>query len=233
MDAPATARPDVLAGPTRINPDLAPLARPVDALQLDDENVRLHADRNLGAIKASLTRFGQTKPVVCQAGTSPLRVVAGNGTLMAARALGWTHLAATVVELSDADARAYAIADNRTAELAEWDAPALEALMKRIGEDDPGMAEDLAFTQAELDALLVEAGEGLAIEPTALPKLPDGDRSPFRQQAFSLHETQDATVKRALALAIERGGGTSEVNTNRNGNALAAICRAYLEAPTT
>ena len=97
---------------------------PLTELTADPQNVRQHDDRNLTAIQSSLEAFGQRKPIVCaRANDGSLVVIAGNGTLAAARALGWTHLDVAEVPADwDADkARAYAIADNRTAELANWD----------------------------------------------------------------------------------------------------------------
>lgn len=106
----------------RINESLRPLARPLAALKPDPENARRHPDRNLETIKHSLTQFGQQKAiVVAPDGT----ILAGNGTYQAATALGWTHLAAVVFEGDRAKLRASALADNRTAELAEWDYAAL------------------------------------------------------------------------------------------------------------
>jgi len=89
-------------------------------LQLDPQNARFHSQKNLDAIKASLTKFGQRKPIVI---TGEGLVLAGNGTLEAAKSLGWDHIDVTItpVDWDLNTARAYALADNRTAELAEWD----------------------------------------------------------------------------------------------------------------
>lgn len=91
---------------------------PVDSLTPDPLNARRHGARNLDAIKNSLDRFGQRRPLVV---TEDLVVVAGNGTLEAAKSLGWDRIAVTVYPGTEEEARAYSIADNRTAELAEWD----------------------------------------------------------------------------------------------------------------
>lgn len=104
----------------------------IERLTPDPANVRKHDERNLDAIKRSLTAFGQRKPIVCARGNDgQLIVIAGNGTLEAAKALGWTEISITEVPTSwDHDrARAYAIADNRTAELAEWDQVALSSAL--------------------------------------------------------------------------------------------------------
>ncbi len=74
---------------------------------------------DVGAVAESLARFGQRKPIVVREGTG--EIVAGNHTWLAARSLGWTHVAAVVLDLDDADARAFALADNRTGDLGYYD----------------------------------------------------------------------------------------------------------------
>ena len=91
------------------------MATPVAELTLDPANPRQHDERNLQAICDSMTRFGQRLPLVVQ--REGMVVRAGNGRLEAARRMGWTHVAAVVVNESDAEAAAFALADNRTAEL--------------------------------------------------------------------------------------------------------------------
>jgi ParB-like chromosome segregation protein Spo0J len=92
---------------------------PLDQLTPDPGNARVHGSDNLAAIKASLERFGQVRPLLTtRSGT----VLAGNGTLAAMQALGWTEARILRLPWDDPDrCRAYAIADNRTAELAAWD----------------------------------------------------------------------------------------------------------------
>ena len=59
---------------------------PLDSIHPDPANVRLHEERGLDAIRGSLARFGQQKPIVVdRKGT----IRAGNGTYVAAKALGW------------------------------------------------------------------------------------------------------------------------------------------------
>lgn len=95
----------------------------IDSLTPDPENARTHNARNLDAIKGSLNKFGQRRPLVLFGNI----VIAGNGTLEAAKSLGWERIAVTRVPKSwtHDEARAYALADNRTAELAEWDSSVL------------------------------------------------------------------------------------------------------------
>jgi site-specific DNA-methyltransferase (adenine-specific) len=104
-------------------------------LTLDPRNARTHSQKNLDAIATSLTKFGQRKPIVI---TSDGVVLAGNGTLEAAKSLKWDHIAVTVTPADwDIDtARAYALADNRTAELAEWDEAVLAQQLLELHDAD-------------------------------------------------------------------------------------------------
>jgi ParB-like chromosome segregation protein Spo0J len=104
----------------------------LDKITPDPANVRKHSTKNIEAIKASLKRFGQQKPVVLDTNNV---VRAGNGTYLAAQALGWTYLHCVVSDLPSADLVAFAIADNRTAELGTWDADALTEQLSSLDEE--------------------------------------------------------------------------------------------------
>lgn len=131
--------------------DLVKHLVPCGALTLDPANLRLHGERSLEAIRGSLARFGQQRAIVVDPSGV---VVAGNGTLAAARALGWTHIAAVRTQLAGPDRTAYAIADNRIAELSEWDQ---EALAKVLGSMTPDLAIAAGYTDNEIVAILKEA----------------------------------------------------------------------------
>lgn len=124
----------------------------IEELTADPANVRKHNEKNLSAIKASLRRFGQQKPVVVD-GAGIVR--AGNGTLAAAISLGWSHLDIVRTELVGAEATAYAIADNRTAELAEWDVDALAQTMAALQIEDEETANATGFDDSDIAALAV------------------------------------------------------------------------------
>lgn len=118
---------------------------PCDTLSFDPANLRKHGKRNLDAIKASLRRFGQQKPIVVDAKGI---VLAGNGTLAAAQELGWTEIQIVRTDLAGTQATAFGIADNRSAELAEWDEKLADVLASLKLEDFP--LEDVGFTEIEL-----------------------------------------------------------------------------------
>ncbi len=90
----------------------------IASLTPDPQNARTHDDTNLKAIQGSLKEFGQRKPIVI---TQDNTIAAGNGTVAAAKELGWTEIQAVRVPADwDADRiKAFALADNRTAELGE------------------------------------------------------------------------------------------------------------------
>lgn len=104
----------------------------IDTLSLDPYNARTHSERNLSAIAASLKEFGQRKPIVVHQNV----VIAGNGTLEAALTLGWKEIAVTRTpsDWTLEQARAFALADNRTAELAEWDTSILSDQLVALDE---------------------------------------------------------------------------------------------------
>ena len=130
----------------------------ISKLVSDPQNVRTHDAKNLEAISRSLHLFGQRKPlVVARANDGRLVVIAGNGTLEAAKFLGWTEISVSEVpEDWDADrARAYAIADNRTAELADWNKVELSSALLELDAVGYEIA-DLGFTPAQASSGDVE-----------------------------------------------------------------------------
>lgn len=136
-------------------------------LVFDPANARKHEAKNLDAIKGSLARFGQQKPIVV--GKKGV-IIAGNGTLAAARSLGWDKIDVVYTELTGTDATAFAIADNRTSELAEWDAGILSETLKSLQAMDFDLGS-IGFDAGDLAALIAtpEPAEGLT-DPDAVPE---------------------------------------------------------------
>ena len=117
----------------------------IEEVQPDPANVRRHPERNLSTIKASLTKFGQQKPIVID---EKGIIIAGNGLFQAAKELGWTEVDVTRSVLKGSDATAYSIADNRSSELAEWDGGLAEVLAALQKEDYD--LDAVGFNQEEI-----------------------------------------------------------------------------------
>ena len=105
----------------------------IDKLLLDPANARKHGKKNLDSIKGSLAKFGQQKPIVVNTDNV---IVAGNGTLQAAKELGWKEINIVRTDLKGSDITAFGIADNRTSELAEWDDDVLKELLEGLKAED-------------------------------------------------------------------------------------------------
>lgn len=123
----------------------------LNELVLDPANARKHSPKNLDAIKGSLKRFGQQKPIVVDKKNV---VIAGNGTVMAAKDLGWSEIGAFRTKLEGYEAMAFAISDNRTAELAEWEEDILKESLAALALNDI----DVSFLDFQLPDINFEPG---------------------------------------------------------------------------
>ena len=143
----------------------------VEALIPYARNSRTHSDAQVDKIAASIREFGFLNPVITDGDNG---IVAGHGRIMAAKKLGIEQV--PVVEashLTEAQKRAYVIADNRLALDAGWDDEMLRVEFSELQE--VGFDLDLTgFTADEIDALQPEpeAGEGLTDED-AVPEAPE------------------------------------------------------------
>jgi site-specific DNA-methyltransferase (adenine-specific) len=140
----------------------------IETLQIKDltpdpNNARQHDDKNLKAIQGSLKQFGQRKPIVI---TEDGVIVAGNGTVEAAKRLGWLELQPVRVpcDLTPEQTKAFALADNRTAELAAWTPEVLAAQLVEL-EASGFQIEDFGFVkQATPDFQPIESDERLDVK---------------------------------------------------------------------
>lgn len=137
----------------------------VDKLVLDPNNARRHSMKNLEAIRGSLKKFGQQKPVVIDKNNV---VIAGNGTLVAARSLGLKELNCVRSELDTFNATAYAIADNRTGELAEWDDQVLSDTVKNLMENGFEL-DEIGFDAGDLNKIYQELEDDSSLDDEKTP----------------------------------------------------------------
>jgi hypothetical protein len=189
--------------------DLIPYAR----------NSRTHSSEQISQIAASIKEFGFTRPVLTDGENG---IIAGHGGVFAAQKLGMTTV--PVIELSHltrAQRKAYIIADNKLALNAGWDEEMLRLEFDELAELD----FDLELTGFTLDEIgMFDA------EEVEMPELSDGDKAPYQQVTFTLHDEQAAIVGDAIMLARTNPLADTGINENTNGNALALICQQWLEA---
>ena len=191
-------------------------AVPSKDLLLDPRNARKHSAENLAAISESLKAFGQRKPIVV---TSENVVVAGNGTLEAARSLGIEKVDVVRVpnDWSDDQVKAFALADNRSAELAEWDVVVLDEQLQALtfaGVD----VEAFGFAAQQIPDAAEWADVGDSIK----------ERDGLQQMTFVLSDAQVETIKEAMRVAKSLGVFDETENVNGNGNLLARACEFFL-----
>lgn len=230
---------------TYIAEGLRPLAVPVADLTPDPANAKVHGRKNLEAIRASLTRFGQVKPLAVR--KSDMVVIAGNGRLRVARDLGWTHVACVLMEGTATELSAFALVDNKSAELAEWDDVALAEALRAIGEQAVDVAS-FGWNDKELAALLDGEDPLPPPEPPPAPETPDAPPEPPAEPTPRAADKAPAPKARpaakpdpaagvtaddwaALAPALDRVRADRDEPDLSTGACLRALARRYLGRP--
>jgi hypothetical protein len=112
----------------------------------------------------SIETFGFTNPILIDAGGT---IIAGHGRVRAAKQLGMETVPTLQLEhLSEAQVRAYVIADNRLAELAGWDKDLLAIELQGLSEMDLDFdLEVIGFETAEIDLWIGGGAEGVESDP--------------------------------------------------------------------
>lgn len=146
------------------NLDLKVRYQNVEALKPYGGNARTHSDKQIAQIAASIGKFGFNNPVLVDGDN---RIVAGHGRVAAAKGLGLREVPTIRLDhLSDAERRAYVIADNRLAELAGWDRDILRIELQGLAELDLGFdLEITGFDTTALDLLLDDDAGASAPDP--------------------------------------------------------------------
>ncbi|MCV2890231.1 site-specific DNA-methyltransferase [Ruegeria aquimaris] len=159
VDSEASSKPVWMADKVVQTPvsDLKPYAR----------NNRIHTPKNVDKLKASVEQFGFVTPILIDGDNV---IIAGHGRYEAAKALGLAAVPTVVAaHLSPAEVRALRIADNRLAELSDWDAEALQIEFAELM--DLGLEGELdfdlvvtGFEMPEIDIIINGAGDVVATE---------------------------------------------------------------------
>ncbi len=179
-------------------------AVPIGDLQLDPANERAHDRANIDAIKGSIRRFGIMEPLGVRHGS----VLRGNGTLTAIRELAleqatalaplstivgdepqtWDLVPVTVLDhLSDADAAAWRVTHNRTAELGKWDWSALAATLEQHGNTEDWAV--VGWSATELESI-IEAHRPKDIDPEATTTVSEHERNLEAPEDFAEYDEE-------------------------------------------
>ena len=149
--------------PVRVAVKGLPTVR-IDELRPYENNAKIHGEEQIKQLRRSLREFGFVSPVLIDEDNN---LIAGHGRVEAARAEGMTEVPYVLVsDLTEAQRRAYIIADNRLAETGEWDAARLKFEMQELqsfGFD----AELTGFVMDEIETIPVSAYERSKPDPKA------------------------------------------------------------------
>lgn len=145
--------------------------RPIAELIPYNRNARQHSLAQIICLKESIQQFGFTNPILIH---SSGRIIAGHGRMEAAKQLGVKEVPCIVLHsMTDAQVKAYTIADNQLPTMATWDFDVLAAEIDELREEGFDMSK-LGFTQEELDEMIGSPDE-LPEIPDEKPKKPDSD----------------------------------------------------------
>jgi len=167
-------------------------------------------DGAVDKVAASIKEFGFKNPIIIDKDGI---IIAGHTRLKAAKKLGFDKVPTILADdLTDQQAKAFRIADNKVSEFADWDD---ELLFQELG-DIP----DIDMTKFGIEII---KGNGFDTEFA----LPDGSKDPYQQMAFTLADQQAEEIKELLKEAKEGNNAETFGNTNENGNALYKVFKEW------
>lgn len=132
---------------------LSILYQPIDALNPRANNPRTHSPKQITQLVRSMQHFGFTNPVLVDDANG---IIAGHGRVLAAKELGLTEVPTVRLSgMSEADIRAYVMADNKLAENAGWDEKLLGLELQYLSELDIDFDVSITgFELPEIDAFI-------------------------------------------------------------------------------
>lgn len=190
-------------------------------------NPRRHPEGQVDALTGLVERVGQVGELYAyysERAGGALVLVDGH---LRREQFGADEWDVAICDLTDDEADLVLALRDHTASLATFDKATLADLMRGLNTGNDARIDKALSELAEEHGLLdgiFEAGEVDA------PLLPDGDKAPFQQMTFTLHDSQADIVKEALEAAKACGPFEDSQNENSNGNALMRIAEAYLGA---
>jgi ParB-like chromosome segregation protein Spo0J len=174
-----------------------------------DKNPRKN-DGAVDKVAASIKEFGFKNPIIIDKDGI---IIAGHTRLKAAKKLGFDKVPTILADdLTDQQAKAFRIADNKVSEFADWDD---ELLFQELG-DIP----DIDMTKFGIEVI---KGDAFDTEFA----LPDGDKEPFQQITFTLSDQQAVEIKELLKEAKDGNNIETFGNENQNGNSLYRVFKEW------
>jgi len=195
---------------------------PIGRLRPFKGNPRKNAE-TVGAIVRSIEHYGYTNPILARRANG--EIIAGHTRYLALKERGEKQVPVIFLDLTVKQARAYGVFDNKSTENTPWDVPVLVEQLEKLAAGGVEL-EDVGFTADDLADL---SGK-FTVDSADMPTLSKGNRAPFQQVTFTLHDEQVALLKKALEKAKAAGPFAGSPNENSNGNALARIAEAYCGA---
>ena len=184
----------------------------LSTIKLNKENPRRISNQDMERLVKSLNDFPEMLKLREIVVDESMMVLGGNMRLLALKKIGAKECTAKIVTgLTPEQKREFIVKDN--AAFGEWDMDLLSASWS-----------DLPLTDWGVDLPEDWLGGVEGIDP---PELKDGDRAPFQQMTFTLHDEQAEELNAAIKKAKNEGGGQSAVNENSNGNALYFIAQRF------
>ena len=189
----------------------------IDLFTPDPENARGHDARNIRAIADSIKQFGQRIPILVDA---DLVIRKGNGTWLAMKLLERKQIWAIPLELEGPAKAAFAIADNRSAELAHWEWQIVKETLQQLEAAGQDITE-LGFAEFELEPLLAASWQ----PPTVIGDVsaaPDTSDDEATERVYLATDAEYALI----ATAIKRMRKHWKQNLS-DGLALSLICQEW------
>jgi DNA modification methylase len=145
--------------------------RPIGALKLNPKNPRRHNRRQIRQIAKSIKKFGFNVPILVD---SDLNIIAGHGRVLAAKVAGLTEVSTICLDhLTEAEIRAFVIADNRLAEISTWDDRLLAEQLKLLSQLDLDFSLEITgFDMGEIDFRIENTAKTQSDDETDSEALP-------------------------------------------------------------
>lgn len=161
-------------------------------------NAMLHDSAQVAQLVASIEEFGWTSPVLIDESGE---IIAGHGRVLAAEQMGFDPIPTiTLSGLSDAQKRAYRLADNRLPRKAAWDENLLSLEVLELKELDFDI-DKIGFTEAELSKLLKFEPDDIREHWVGMPEFDQADKNGYRQ--IIVHFETANRIDTSLAPDIE------------------------------